>query len=62
MLRSYGIADDEMPHAMRAVRSILHGFAILQASNGFQWAADPDVSFDWMVTFVDNGLRAAAAG
>jgi AcrR family transcriptional regulator len=65
VLRGYGIRDDEMPHAMRAVRSILHGFAILQAGNGLQWAADPDVSFEWMVSFVDHGLRglrAAAAG
>ena len=57
VLRGYGIADDEMDHALRAVRSILHGFAVLQASNGFQWAADPDVSFAWMVDFVDRGLR-----
>ncbi|BEP14483.1 TetR/AcrR family transcriptional regulator [Acidothermaceae bacterium B102] len=57
VLRGYGIADVEMDHALRAVRSILHGFAVLQASNGFQWAADPDVSFAWMVDFVDRGLR-----
>jgi AcrR family transcriptional regulator len=58
VLRGYGIADDEMDHALRAVRSILHGFAILQAGNGFQWSADPDVSFEWMIAFVDRGLRA----
>jgi AcrR family transcriptional regulator len=57
VLRSYGISDVEMDHALRAVRSILHGFAILQAGNGFQWTADPDVSFDWMIEFVDRGLR-----
>lgn len=62
VLRGYGIPDGEMDHALRALRSILHGFAVLQASNGFQWAVDPDVSFDWMIAFVDNGLRAAAAG
>jgi AcrR family transcriptional regulator len=57
VLRGYGIGDAEMGHAMRAVRSILHGFAILQASNGFQWIADPDESFEWMIDFVDRGLR-----
>jgi len=57
VLRGYGIAGGDMDHALRAVRSILHGFAILQAGNGFQWTADPDVSFQWMVEFVDRGLR-----
>lgn len=57
VLRGYGIADGDLDHALRAVRSILHGFAILQAGNGFQWTADPDVSFQWMVGFVDRGLR-----
>ncbi len=62
VLRGYGIADADMTHALRSVRSTLHGFAVLQASNGFQWAVDLDESFDWMIAFLDNGLRGSVAG
>jgi len=57
VLRGYGIADDEMDHAIRSIRCTLHGFAMLEASGGFQWDADPDQSFDWMIRFIDRGLR-----
>ena len=60
VLRSYGIAAGEMDHALRTVRSTIHGFAVLEASRGFQWAADTDESFRWLITFVDRGLRASA--
>jgi len=30
---------------------------MLDASGGFQWDADPDQSFDWMIRFIDRGLR-----
>lgn len=57
VLRGYGIAEDEMTHAIRTIRSTMHGFAILEASHGFQWDADPDESFEWMIHFIDRGLR-----
>ena len=57
VLRGYGIAEDEMDHAIRTVRCTIHGFAMLDASGGFQWDADPDQSFDWMIRFIDRGLR-----
>ena len=57
VLRGYGIRDDEMDHAIRAIRCTLHGFAMLEASSGFQWDADPDESFEWMIGFIDRGLR-----
>ena len=57
VLRGYGITDDEMDHAIRAIRCTLHGFAMLEISRGFQWDADPDESFDWMTRFIDRGLR-----
>jgi AcrR family transcriptional regulator len=58
VLRGYGIADSEMNHAIRTVRSTMHGFAMLEAARGFQWDADPDDTFEWMIDFVDRGLRA----
>ena len=57
VLRGYGIAEDEMTHAIRTVRCAVHGFAVLQASRGFQWSEDPDESFQWMIGFIDRGLR-----
>ncbi len=57
VLRGYGIGDDEMVHAIRAIRVTMHGFATLEASRGFQWDADPDQSFEWLIRFVDRGLR-----
>jgi AcrR family transcriptional regulator len=61
VLRGYGIRDSETDHAIRTIRCTIHGFASLQASNGFQWSADLDESFDWMIRFLDSGLRAIRA-
>lgn len=57
-LRGYGIGADEMVHAIRTIRCTIHGFAILQASGGFQWSGEPGETFDWMIRFIDGGLRA----
>jgi AcrR family transcriptional regulator len=57
VLRGYGIGEAEMNHAIRTIRSTMHGFAMLEASGGFQWDADPEESFEWMISFVDRGLR-----
>ena len=57
VLRGYGIAEDELDHAIRTIRCTIHGFAMLEASGGFQWSNDPDESFEWMIRFIDRGLR-----
>jgi AcrR family transcriptional regulator len=57
VLRGYGLGEDEMYHAIRVVRSTVHGFATIEAHRGFQWDADPDQSFEWMIRFIDRGLR-----
>jgi AcrR family transcriptional regulator len=62
VLAGYGIAPGEVDHAIRAVRCAIHGFAVLQASNGFQWSNAPDDSFAWLIRFVDAGLRAIGGG
>lgn len=58
ILRSYDVPAEESDHALRALRSVMHGFATIQAQNGFQWATDIDESFEWLIDFVDRGLRA----
>jgi AcrR family transcriptional regulator len=62
VLRGYGVAAEEMDHAIRTIRCTVHGFAMLQASDGFQWTGEPDDSFDWMIQFIDRGLRGGRAG
>ncbi len=46
-----------MDHAIRTIRCTIHGFAVLEASGGFQWSNDPGESFEWMIRFIDRGLR-----
>ena len=60
MLRGYGIGDTEMNHAIRTLRCTIHGYAALQAADGFQWGADADESFGWMIRFLDRGLQPCA--
>ncbi|HMH94922.1 MAG TPA: TetR-like C-terminal domain-containing protein [Streptosporangiaceae bacterium] len=59
-LRGYGIAQSDMVHAIRTLRCTLHGFAVLQAGQAFQWSPDADESFEWLIGFVDRGLRPAS--
>ena len=56
-LRGYGIGDAEMVHAVRTIRSTIHGFAMLQASDGFQWSGEHGDTFNWMIGFIDGGLH-----
>ena len=57
-LRGYGVSDAEMVHAFRTMRCTIHGFAMLQEPDGFQWDGEPGDTFDWMIRFIDRGLRA----
>jgi AcrR family transcriptional regulator len=57
VLRGYDIPVADRDHALRMLRSLVHGFATLQAANGFQWSADVDESFEWLISFADRGLR-----
>ncbi len=61
VLRGYAIAPQDMTHALRALRSVFHGFASHQAGRGFQWETDVDESFEWLIALVDEGLRGMAA-
>ena len=61
VLRGYAVPADELDHALRGVRSALHGFATLQAGNAFQWSADVDESFEWLITLLDRALSTPRA-
>lgn len=59
VLRAYDIAPEKTTHALRALRSVFHGFADLQATGGFQWSTDVGESFEWLIDLIDHGLRHA---
>jgi hypothetical protein len=58
MLRGYRLDPAMEIHAMRMLRSLLHGFTTLETAGSFQIDASVDESFDWMITFIDQGLQA----
>lgn len=57
MLHGYDIDPSQEIHALRMVRTMLHGFATLEVAKGFQIDANVDDSFSWMVSFIDHGLQ-----
>jgi AcrR family transcriptional regulator len=59
VLRGYQLDPSQEIHALRMLRSMLHGFATLEAAGGFQIDTDVDESFTWMINLVDHGLQSA---
>ena len=57
VLRGYGLDPRQEIHALRMMRSVLHGYTVLELDGGFRFSTDVDESFDWMVDFLDAGLR-----
>lgn len=59
VLRGYPLDPEQHIHALRMLRSALHGYATLEIGDGFQMGTDVDESFAWLVAFVDRGLRSS---
>lgn len=57
MLHGYRLDPDHEFHALRMLRSMLHGFGTLEAAGSFQVDASVDDSFTWTIDFIDHGLR-----
>jgi AcrR family transcriptional regulator len=58
-LRGYQLDPSQEIHALRMLRSALHGFATLEVADGFQIDVDVDDSFNWMINLIDHGLKSA---
>jgi AcrR family transcriptional regulator len=56
VLGGAGLAGDDLIHAVRALRSAVHGFAALEAAGGFAMAVDRDVSFRRLVEALASGI------
>jgi AcrR family transcriptional regulator len=61
MLRGYQLDPGQEIHALRLLRSVLHGFVTLEVAGGFQIDTPVNDSFTWMIDFIDRGLQAITA-
>jgi AcrR family transcriptional regulator len=62
VLASFGLEGDELVHYYRAIWSGVHGFVTLRQAGLLSWPADPDVSFERMVTMFVNELEGYDSG
>jgi AcrR family transcriptional regulator len=60
VLSGYGLDRREGIHAIRAMRSAVHGFVALEIAGGFGIPLDVDKSFDWLVSSLLKGLSSSA--
>lgn len=58
-LAGYGLSPRQEIHAIRALRSLAHGFATLETGGGFGLPIALDESYDWMLETFIRGLEAA---
>ena len=56
LLGSLGLTGDAALHAIRGLRSLLHGFVSLEMGGGFGLPLDLDESFQQMVVVYLQGL------
>jgi hypothetical protein len=57
VMASLGLQGEDAIHALRAFRSMIHGFATLEVAGGFGLPEDCDESFRRMVQFLVAGLQ-----
>lgn len=62
VLEPYGLGQSGAIHAVRGLRSIVHGFATLEMAGGFGMPLDRDESFARLLRAYVAGLRAEGAG
>jgi AcrR family transcriptional regulator len=62
VVASFGLSDADSLHAVRALRSMVHGFASLEVAGGFGLPLDLDESFRRMVEMLIVGLQKEGAG
>jgi AcrR family transcriptional regulator len=57
VMASFGLNGDDAIHAVRALRSLVHGFATLEVSGGFGMPLDLDESFHRLVNLFIAGIQ-----
>jgi AcrR family transcriptional regulator len=61
-LAAYGLTGDDAIHAVRGLRSLLHGFVALEIGGGFGIPLDLEESYHRLVRTFIAGLRTPPAG
>ncbi|WP_129789533.1 TetR/AcrR family transcriptional regulator [Promicromonospora panici] len=61
VLRGFGLPDDRLIDAVRAVRAGVHGFVTLELGGGFRMREDVDQSFTVLLEMLVAGVAALAA-
>ena len=57
ILEPYKFSEEEAIHAIRGLRSIVHGFISLEGAGGFAMPVDLDASFHWLINVFVAGLE-----
>lgn len=57
VLRAYKLGETATLHAIRGLRSLLHGFASLEQKEGFQLSLDKDRSFELLLETFIQGIH-----
>lgn len=58
VLDGYGLDGETTIHAVRTIRSALHGFVTLEREGGFGLPTDINTSYDTLITMLNAGLTA----
>jgi AcrR family transcriptional regulator len=56
LLESMGLSQEDRIHALRGIRSMVHGFGQLEAGGQFRTQVDRDASFDRMLVIFVQGV------
>lgn len=57
VMGSFGLEGEDAVHAVRGLRSVVHGFTMLEVSGGFGMSLDLDESFTRLVELFIAGLQ-----
>jgi AcrR family transcriptional regulator len=57
VMTSFGLAGADAIHALRALRSVVHGFATLEIASGFGLPLECDESFHRLIALLIDGLQ-----
>ena len=56
VLAPYRLSEEDAIHAIRGLRSLVHGFISLEVAGGFGMPVDQDSSFRWLINLYIAGL------
>ncbi len=60
VLAPYRLSEEDAIHAIRGLRSLVHGFISLEMAGGFGMPVDQDASFHWLINLYIAGLEQKA--